>query len=169
MRVWVGAIITAILTSLAVLSSIRVQRKAAALQVATELGAEYRVHWVIVLLAWIEILMSVWILLQSRTDEPGIDYFYLVIGIPLVALGIAGLCYCRRAKVAFSGQDLIFCDGFRTHTYNLNEVQSVWVVNGMITVDFGRIPRLVIMHVFSNSAEILARLEHAAQDNRMRR
>jgi hypothetical protein len=167
MKVWVGAVIIAVLTSLAVLSSVRVQRKALTLQVVTKAYAEYRVHWIIVLAMWIDIFMSLWILLEAGGQGLGVTCFYLAVGIPLFALGVAGLYSCHRAKVVFSGGQFVFCDGLRTHTCNLSEVKDVWAANGLITVDFGQIPRIVILHVFSNSADILARLQGTALNNRM--
>jgi hypothetical protein len=165
--VWVSSIVIILFTTVPILYSGYTQKQANLLEPLKTSIAEYRVHWLIKLMLFAEVCMSLWIFITFR--RPGIEGILFIGGISLVllSLGITGLIFCWKAKVRFEGDCLCYYDGLRNTIVDLKKVKNVWAANGYIVIDLGTIPRIVILQIFSGSSEILAKMQNACCNSSM--
>ena len=95
----------------------------------------------------------------------GIPFGYIfpgIIGAIFLICNILGICLLRRVKVIFRENEVVYHDGYKEKIISFQEIKNVWVVNGFICIDTGKIPRFTIFLMFQDNHKIVALLESIA-------
>lgn len=84
-------------------------------------------------------------------------FFLLSLGLFFSFLSAFGVRRLRKAKVVLSDNYLTYFSGRGSDVekVQISSIKSVVVANGLITIDLGTIPRLVIPSFFSNSQQLV--------------
>lgn len=142
-----------------------VERKAGRIRIVGIEPTEFRVSSLIKILLWAEITMSVLIIVWAWRMGSGGLAFVGTIGMLLLSIGIAGLYYSGKARIALSGEKVTYDNGHSRKVIRLDNIKSIWVASGYLVIDEGVIPRVTIPLIFSGNHKLISMLRFCSQKN----
>jgi len=142
-----------------------VERKAGRIGISGIEPAEFKVSALIKVLLCAEIALSVLMIVWAWKMGSGGLALVGAVGVILLSIGIAGLYYSGKARIAVSGEKVTYDNGHSRKVVRLDNIKSIWVASGYLVIDEGSIPRVTIPLIFSGNYKLIAMLRFCSQRN----
>lgn len=149
-----------------------VRRKSQRTEPSNSGACEFRVSWVFIFLAGLVIVGAIGFVplclyaRGPRNTEAADVLLLTAFSGSFLALGVFGIYRFMKTSVEFCNEKVVFRHGRVEQTIELSDIDFVYTASGFICVDTGQKPRTVIPLIFSRNAEMLAKLQGAARNNR---